>query len=131
MPDIHGTYWKHPVTNEQGYWIDTGVRIIGINTTQISDLVPRGGSAATRRAVFRQNVIDILQPQLEIRMPLSNWSQEDQDWLTANPEPFCRVEGTDYVARAVVVDVEVLSLSPANINVTLSEGASRGQWVYA
>ena len=129
MPDISGTYWKHPISGGPGYWIDTGKGIIGVSATQINDLVPTG-APKTRPARFRQNLINTLQPQLEQRTPLSNWSPEDQAWLIANPAPFCRVEGGFYVAQISLVDVEVYSLSPLRFNVTISDGASSSQTKY-
>ena len=129
MPAIRGIYYTHPVTDEPGLWVMLlNKTVIGRSDAQIAALRP-GGNPGTKVARFRTALIGVLQPFLERRTPLSNWSAEDQAYLIANPEPFCRVDGGDYVAQESVVDIEVLSLDPVRIQVTVSEGASRAQFV--
>lgn len=82
-------------------------------------------------ARLKAAVIAYLQPFLEERRPSSDWSADDWTWIVANPEPFCRVEGSEYVRRLSVVDIVVLSISPVRIQITVSEGASRGVSVIA
>ena len=130
MPAIRGIYYAHPVTGEPGLWVQLlNGNVLGRSDAQIAALRP-GGNPGTKSARFRTALIGLLQPLLERRTPLSNWSAEDQAYLIANPEPYCRIEGSDYVAQESVIDIEILSLDPVRIQITVSEGASHGQWAY-
>ena len=132
MPAIRGVYYSHPTTTELGLWIMLlNGQVVGVSDAQIATLRPGSGSVANRKAGFRTALIGALQPLLEKRTPLSNWSVEDQAALIANPAPFCRIDGTDYVARDSVVDFEIIGLNPVRVQITISEGASRAQFGYS
>lgn len=128
MPAVRGTYWRHPVTDEPGYWIMLmDGSVVGRTANEIASFIPTGGQPAGRPERFRQTLITALQPLFEETVPLN---AEDLAWYTANPEPFCRVENGSYVKRLTVVDVEVYQLSPLRFNVILSNGASGVQTSY-
>ena len=56
---------------------------------------------------------------------------EDWDWLRLNPEPFCTIQGNNYVCQESIVSIQVFSINPLRYQITISNGASRIETRYA
>ena len=132
MPAIRGVHYTHPVTAADGLWVSLlDGTVIGRTTTQIAAFAG-AGSVATKMARLKAAFTAYLQTQLESRRPSSEWSQEDWDYLVANPEPFCRIEnGNEYVCQLSVVSIQVFGINPLRYQITISGGASRATFAYS
>ena len=128
MPVIRDIYYTHPQTGVPGLWLWLvwgNQAIVELSDTQIKTLVPTTDSVTTRPACFRTAMIGAFQPKLKMRIPLSNWTAEEQ----AMPvEEYCRKEEIDYLAQVCLEDFEIISLNPLCYNVTIFEEVSRGQF---
>ena len=111
MPFVRNIYTAHPVTGVAGLWIETtsGLGLVGRARTAWP-AVP-GGDPTTRRARFEAALNTALQALFEERIPTSAFDPADPKLTT--PEPFCRIEGPDYVMRHTTIFVPVVSISPS------------------
>ena len=127
MPAIRGTYYNHPQTGEVGIWVWTAFgsnSIIGLTQTQLLALRP-SGTVSTRLARFGEAIRAKLQPMLEVRMLTTSVNPEQ----VTSPDPFCRVEGSEFVAQVCVVEIIPISLDPVNFQITIKDGVSRSEYV--
>ena len=122
MPAIRAAYTLHPDTGSLGCWVLPSWRtdLRGLAATAFP-VQPVSGSPAERRAAWGKAISDALTALCEIRVPLSSVSPN----LMLNQEPFCRVDGLDYVAQPIVFIVTILSLSPVEYKLEIREGSSR------
>ncbi len=130
MPAIRGLFYNHPTTGVAGLWIQLlNGNIIGRTDAQIAAFVG-SGNTATKIARLRTAFKAYMQPLLETRTPMSSFTAEQQTDIIANPQPFYRVDGTDYVSQDSVIEIEVINLSPLRYQITISEGASNSTIIY-
>lgn len=131
MPAIRGVYYTHPQTGEPGLWVMLlNGNVLGRTTTQLAAMVGTGNTA-TRMARFKVAAEAYLNVGLEERTPLATLDPGLPAKLGAAPQPYVRIDGSDLVAQSSVATIEVISLSPLRYQITVSEGASKGEWRYA
>lgn len=132
MPNIRGIYYTHPTTGEAGLWamLANGT-VIGGTDAQLNAMVPTGGNPATRVERARATIQSWMQAYFTTTRPSSEWSAADWDWIRLNPEPYCTIQGQNYVCQDSIVTIEVLSIAPLRYQITISEGASRAQFAYS
>ena len=128
MPAIREILLRHPQTAEEGIWFDltSGPGLVGL--AKIAWPAVPGGNPATRLQRLQAALNAALQALCEVRIPLTSIPADDPI-KTVGPEPFCRIEGSDYVIRIVEILVPVLSINPIILDaIEVSEAASRSTY---
>lgn len=134
MPAIRGVTYTHPTTGESGLWVQKmDGTVLGRTTAQLADMAGVG-SAAKKIERIRATAEAYLAIGMEQRTPqatfFADWTQGEIDTWKAAPPAFWRVDGTDVVAQLSVPTIEIITLSPLVVQITISNGASGVQVVY-
>lgn len=125
MPAIRGCWTKHPITNENGIWVELSTNppgtITGISTTNLAIASTVSGetlaSYSTKANTYLQTTY--------FNKILTNVTSGDKDYKTL-PSGFFIDAQNRLVARLVIITVTFSSLAPLIVSeITVSEGAAR------
>ena len=114
MPALHGLYNKHPITGEEGIWLDlcTGPGLVGISKAQYNTL-----AVGVTKQQFETVFNSVAQKLCEVK----------SNRLQSPVEKGCRVENGEYVAQIVKFTAKVRQITPTIEfdEITVEEAASR------